>query len=206
LTLSKPVPRPAEPDSRLFALFMRTIPPVVDRLTRIVALYCGGILLFVLMTSIIVDVTGRYLFNHPLYGSLDMAITLLVLIVASSIAYGGRTGAHVTADIFSTLVGPWIEWVTAIFVKFFAAAIVAIWCWRLIVSGRTAGRLGETTLLLEIPFQPIYHALAFGIGLYALVLLIDGVIVTVKGDVPLLVDESRIVPSAIAPAPGEQTR
>ena len=112
-----------------------------------VALYCGGVLLFVLMITIIVDVTGRYVFNRPLYGSLDLSITLLVLIVASSIAYGGRTGAHVTADIFSTLVGPSFEWISGIFIKFFAAGSSAIWCWRLFVTGQTAARLGESTLL-----------------------------------------------------------
>jgi TRAP-type C4-dicarboxylate transport system permease small subunit len=165
----------------------------VDRLTRFVALYCGGILLFVLMSAVIIDVTGRYLFNHPLYGSLDISITLLVLVVAASIGYGGRTGAHVTADIFTTLVGPFVEWITAIFVKFFAAAIVALWCWRLFVTGQIAARLGETTLLLNIPFQPIYLVLSFGIGLYALVLFFEGLMLIVKGGVPLLSDESRIV-------------
>ena len=49
---------------------------IVDRLTRAVALYCGGVLLFVLMGIIVVDVTGRYVFNSPLYGSLDLSITL----------------------------------------------------------------------------------------------------------------------------------
>ena len=116
---------------------------IVDRITRAVALYCGGVLLFVLMSVIVVDVTGRYVFNSPLYGSLDLSITLLVLIVASSIAYGGRTGAHVTADIFSTLLGPWFEWIIGIFVKLFAAIVTAIWCWRLLVYRayrRAAGR------------------------------------------------------------------
>jgi TRAP-type transport system small permease protein len=202
--LKEPLPLVAQAEGGQAFLLRATW--IIDRLTRVVALYCGGILLFVLMASIIVDVTGRYVFNHPLYGSLDMAITLLVLIVASSIAYGGRTGAHVTADIFSTLVSSFVERLTGIFVKFFAAAIVAIWCWRLFVSGRLAARLGETTLLLNIPFEPIYHALSFGIGLYALVLVLEGLMLVVRGDAPLLVDESRIVPSAIAPVPAEQPR
>lgn len=191
-------------DEGPLSLVLRRAAAIVDRMTRIVALYCGGILLFVLMTVIIVDVTGRYVFNSPLHGSLDMSITLLVLIVASSIAYGGRTGAHVTADIFTTLVGPWVEWVTAIFIKFFAAAVTALWCWRLFVTGRTAARLGETTLLLNIPFEPIYHALAVGIGLYAVVLLVEGMALVVKGEVPLLADESRIVMDA--PPAGEIQR
>lgn len=166
---------------------------IVDRLTRAVALYCGGVLLFVLMGIIVVDVTGRYVFNSPLYGSLDLSITFLVLIVASSIAYGGRTGAHVTADIFKTLLGPRFEWINGIFVKLFAAIITAVWCWRLIVTGRTAARLGESTLLLNIPFEPIYYALGAGVGLYSLVLFTEAFVLARTGEVPLLSDESRIV-------------
>lgn len=166
---------------------------IVDRLTRAVALYCGGVLLFVLMGIIVVDVTGRYVFNSPLYGSLDLSITFLVLIVASSIAYGGRTGAHVTADIFKTLLGARFERINGIFVKLFAAIITAIWCWRLFVTGRTAARLGESTLLLDIPFEPIYFALGVGVGLYSLVLFTEAWVLARTGEVPLLSDESRIV-------------
>ena len=44
-----------------------------------VALYCGGAVLAALMMMIIIDVIGRYIFNSPLYGSLDLAVVLLVL-------------------------------------------------------------------------------------------------------------------------------
>jgi TRAP-type C4-dicarboxylate transport system permease small subunit len=165
---------------------------IVDRLTRAVALYCGGVLLFVLMGIIVVDVTGRYVFNSPLYGSLDLSITFLVLIVAAAIAYGGRTGAHVTADIFKTLLGAWFEWINGILMKLFAAVITAVWCWRLFVTGRTAARLGESTLLLDIPFEPIYFALGVGVGLYSLVLFTEAAVLALKGQVPLLSDESRL--------------
>ena len=165
---------------------------IIDRITRAVALYCGGILLFTLMGIIVVDVTGRYLFNSPLYGSLDLSITFLVLIVASAIAYGGRTGAHVTADIFATLLGPWFEWINGIFIKLFAAIVTAVWCWRLFVTGRMAARLGESTLLLNIPFEPIYLALGVGVGLYSLVLFTEAAVLALTGSVPLLSDESRI--------------
>src|SRR5215213_11355301 len=77
----------------------RGILALVDRVVQAVALYCGGVLLAGLMAMIITDVTCRYLFNAPLFGSLDLAVVLLVLIVACAIGYGGRTGAHVTADM-----------------------------------------------------------------------------------------------------------
>ena len=36
-----------------------------------------------------------------------------------------------------------------------------------------AARLGESTQLLNIPFEPVYKALSIGVGLYALVLFVE---------------------------------
>jgi TRAP-type transport system small permease protein len=160
----------------------------IDRLTRAVALYGGGALLLTLLSLIIVDVTGRYLFNAPVFGSLDLYGVLLALIVASSIGYGGRSGAHVSADVFARLVGPRTERVTAVGVKLLAASVMTASAWQLMVSGRVSGQLGESTQLLNIPFQPIYDALGFGIALYALVLLLEALSIALHGDAPILLD------------------
>ena len=167
----------------------------IDRVTRVVALYCGGIVLTALMIVIIVDVTGRYLLNWPLFGALDLSTVLLVLVVACAIGYGGRTGAHVTADMVSTLVGPRFEFYSGVAIKIAATAIVSVWSWRLFVTGNVARRLGESTQLLNIPFEPVYKALSFGVGIYALVLAIETIVLIRTGKVPLLLDESRAMRS-----------
>jgi TRAP-type C4-dicarboxylate transport system permease small subunit len=100
---------------------------LVDKMVRAVALYCGGGVLAVLMTVIIVDVTGRYVFNAPLSGALDLSIVLLVLVVSCAIGYGGRTGAHVTADMVTTLVGATFEWISGVLIKLLAAGVTAVW-------------------------------------------------------------------------------
>jgi len=167
----------------------------IDKLTRFVALYCGGIVLAALMSVIIIDVTGRYLLNWPLFGALDLTTVLLVLVVACAIGYGGRTGAHVTADMVTTLVGPRFEYYSLVAVKVVATVMVGIWSWRLFVTGSVARRLGESTQLLNIPFEPVYKALSFGAGLYALVLAIETIVLIRTRKVPLLIDESRAMRS-----------
>jgi len=167
----------------------------IDRVTRIVALYCGGVVLAALMTVIIVDVTGRYLLNWPLFGALDLSTVLLVLVVACAVGYGGRTGAHVTADMVSTLVGPRFEFYSGVAIRIAATAIVSVWSWRLFVTGNVARRLGESTQLLNIPFEPVYKALSFGVGIYALVLAVETIVLIRTGKVPLLLDESRAMRS-----------
>ena len=168
---------------------------LIDRVTRIVALYCGGVVLAALMTVIIVDVTGRYLLNWPLFGALDLSTVLLVLVVACAVGYGGRTGAHVTADMVSTLVGPRFEFYSGVAIRIAATAIVSVWSWRLFVTGNVARRLGESTQLLNIPFEPVYKALSFGVGIYALVLAVETIVLIRTGKVPLLLDESRAMRS-----------
>jgi TRAP-type C4-dicarboxylate transport system permease small subunit len=175
------------------ALTAHALLQVIDRVVHTVALYCGGAVLATLMITIIVDVIGRYVFNAPLYGSLDLSVVLLVLAVSCAIGYGGRTGAHVTADMVTTLVGQTFEWISGVCIKIFAAGIVAVWSWRLFVTGQTAARLGESTQLLNIPFSPIYTALSIGVGLYAAVLAIEALVLAVTRKVPLLIDESRSV-------------
>ena len=65
----------------------------------------------------------------------------------------------------------------------------------LFVTGTTAGRLGESTQLLNIPFEPIYKALSISVGLYAAVLIVEVFVLARRGQVPLLIDESRAVGS-----------
>ena len=64
-----------------------------------------------------------------------------------------------------------------------------------------AARLGESTLLLNIPFEPIYLALGVGVGLYSLVLLTEAAVLALTGSVPLLSDESRIAADGGASEP-----
>ena len=152
---------------------------VIDRIVHAVALYCGGAVLAALM----IDHHRRR--HRPLCLQLAalrfarLAVVLLVLAVSCAIGYGGRAGAHVTADMVTTVVGPKFEWISGVCIKILAAAITAVWSWRLFVTGQTAARLGESTQLLNIPFSPIYTALAIGIGLYAAVLAIEAMVLAV---------------------------
>jgi hypothetical protein len=75
-----------------------------------------------------------------------------------------------------------------------AAAVTAIWAWRLWVTGTMAGRLGESTQLLNIPFEPIYKALGVGIGLYSAVLIAEAIVLARRGAVPLLDDRPNGAP------------
>lgn len=164
---------------------------VIDRVVRAIALFCGGLILIALMGVTLADVVYRYVLNAPIFGSQDISILLLVLVVAFCIAYGGRTGAHVAVEVFGKLGGAVFERISALFVRAAGAAVMALASYQLFQSGRMATELEEGSQLLNIPFEPFYDALAVGVGLYAILLALEAVYLAVTGHIPLLVDESR---------------
>jgi TRAP-type C4-dicarboxylate transport system permease small subunit len=164
---------------------------IIDRLVRWLALFCGGLILVALMAVTIVDVVYRYVLNAPIFGAHDVSVVLLVLVVAFSIAYGGRTGAHVAVEVFTRLFTPLIDRVASVFVRMIGAGVMVLVTWQLYLAGAVANDLAEGSQLLAIPFQPFYYALCVGIGLYAAVLVMEAVLLAVTGRVPVLLDESR---------------
>ena len=168
---------------------MRSPLRVIDRLVYGMALFCGGLTVFGLLGLTVADVVFRYALNAPIFGGQDVSRLVLLLCVAFSIAYGGRTGAHVSVEVFTKLIGPWFERAAAIGVKLVGAVVLAVMARQLYLAGLLSRELEEGSQLLEIPFEPFYHALAVGMGLYALVLAVETMIVASRGSVDTLRDE-----------------
>jgi TRAP-type C4-dicarboxylate transport system permease small subunit len=145
----------------------------LDQMVRAVALYGGGSLLLALMALTVLDVVRRYGFNAPIYGARDVAKLMLLCLLAFSVAYSARTGGQVAIELFSQRLAPSLRRVLAIAVRLTAIPLLVILTWQLIDSGINAGRFGEASLALLLPFAPFYAILALGMGLYALVLLVE---------------------------------
>ncbi|MEW6670922.1 MAG: TRAP transporter small permease [Thermodesulfobacteriota bacterium] len=150
--------------------------PSLDRLDRVVratALWGGGLMLVGLMGLTVVDVVLRYLFNSPIYGARDVAKLVLLVMVALSVAYSARTGGQISIEVFSSMMGArllrWIE----VFVRCVAIGMLTVLTWRLWYSGQNAGKFGEASMALQIPYRPFYFILAVGMLLYAAVLIAE---------------------------------
>lgn len=168
---------------------MRSSLLVIDRLVHWMALFCGGLTVLGLLGLTVADVVFRYALNAPIFGGQDVSRLVLLLCVAFSIAYGGRTGAHVSVEVFTKLIGPRFERAAAVLVKLVGAVVLAVMARQLYFTGKLSTELEEGSQLLNIPFEPFYHALAVGMGLYALVLAVEVVIVAATGSVDIMRDE-----------------
>ena len=146
---------------------------LIDRCIHPITLYAGGIALIGLAVLIVTAVIFRYVFNSPIFGTDDFNQIFLMATVAFSVAYSGRKGGQVIVEILSLVTGPRFTRWTDIFVKLLGTLMMCILIWVLIESGINAAEYGETTRSLEITLQPFFWILAFGMALYAIVLLFE---------------------------------
>ena len=145
----------------------------IDSCIHPITLYAGGIALIGLAVLIVTAVIFRYVFNSPIFGTDDFNQIFLMATVAFSVAYSGRKGGQVIVEILSLVTGPRFTRWTDIFVKLLGTLMMCILIWVLIESGINAAEYGETTRSLEITLQPFFWILAFGMALYAIVLLFE---------------------------------
>lgn len=133
----------------------------------------GGVVLLALVLFSVADSVLRYWFDSPIRGSTDITQVLLALIVASSIAYGGVSGAHVALDLLGDPASGPISRAIAIVVHVLGIGILAVLAWRCAANGLSAAEYGESSQLLRFPYLPFYFALAIGVAGYAAVLGVD---------------------------------
>ena len=146
-----------------------------DRFLRGIALWIGGILIFLMVALTVSHVVGRYIFRSPIEGFVDLGQLMLVLVVASAIAYSGRTGGQISVELIDNLVSPAVLKVIEIFVRLAGFAIISVLTIRLYHDGPKAAENGEQTTSLGVSFEPFFYFLATGMALYGLVLIAEAI-------------------------------
>ncbi len=136
-------------------------------------IFGGAALAFMTFFSVLNVLVMRKALNSPIQGAEDLLALSLVVIVALSVPFGARTGAHIEIEVLeSRMSRAFAKW-SMLFVKLLACALLVIMSWRLWESGTKAQKFGETTQQLLISFEPFYYLLSIGIGIYALVVVLD---------------------------------
>jgi TRAP-type C4-dicarboxylate transport system permease small subunit len=146
---------------------------MLDRAVRAIALYGGGIVIFALVVLTVIDVTLRSVFNSPIYGARDFGSIMLLIVVALSVAYSGRTGGQVAVELFVNMAGPRVtRWIDTL-MRLIGAVMIGVLAWQLVITGLEATIFGERTTTLLISYEPFFYVLAFGMALYGLVLVVE---------------------------------
>ena len=142
------------------------------RFLRYLALF-AGVLLLLLMLFTVVDVVLRNVFNMPLRSVYEFTDFLMAPIVFLAVAYTGWVGGHIAVDLFARLLDrPGLQFIPAI-LAFMGAALFGLIAYRATLE--TIATIDQVSNLLRWPYYPFRFSVAFGAGLYAIVLLIEAV-------------------------------
>ncbi|HKQ67586.1 MAG TPA: TRAP transporter small permease [Methylomirabilota bacterium] len=123
----------------------------------------------------VTDVAGRYLFNRPLPGALELSELLMVFLVFGAFAVTELRNGHVDIDV---VVNKLPQRARALSETFAATLSTAFWgaiTWRTALHAQNIWRAGETTPNLGLPIAPFVWVAAAGTLLFTLALVARGV-------------------------------
>jgi TRAP-type C4-dicarboxylate transport system permease small subunit len=135
----------------------------------------------VLITT--VDVTGRYLFNKPLLGSLEITELTMAVLGGFAMLYTTTQRGHISVDLFFVRFSRRARLIVESFGSLLGFGAWGVIAYQVYLLGMRVLRLDESSTLLRIPISPFQFTFALGLALYSLTLLIQGLR-------PLLSEES----------------
>lgn len=104
----------------------------------------AGIALMLMMVHIVVDVTGRVIFNHPLNGTTEIVSTYyMVAVIFLPLGFVSHHEGHITVDLFTRALPPRkLAWLEAVIGA--ASVVFLVWfTWESFVSAQISFEMGE---------------------------------------------------------------
>ena len=97
---------------------------ILKNLNKWIAVFAGSLIILVTIL-IVIDSVGRYLFNKPLTGGVEISILLSAFIVFFGLAYALIQGAHVQFTLFEVMFPPRIRRICDIFINLVGMVFMA---------------------------------------------------------------------------------
>jgi TRAP-type C4-dicarboxylate transport system permease small subunit len=128
--------------------------------------------LFAMMVLTFVDVTGRKLFVHPVYGAYEITEFLMGTLIFSALPLVTAREGHVTIDVLDSFLPVWFARWQQVVVTTISTAALAFVAWRLWVLSASHTRTHEVTMTLRIPHGPFSRLFAVMAALAAVASLV----------------------------------
>ena len=144
------------------------------RKTALLFGYLGSISMCLMAAIVTIDVTGRFLFNKPLRGGIEIVEELMVCVIFLMLAYVTETEKHIKVDIFISLMEqktPRVSRVISFVFDMLMLLMLALLAWQGFNGSLKAMGSGEVTDSLQIPHYPFRFVLTAGLAIAFLSLL-----------------------------------
>jgi TRAP-type C4-dicarboxylate transport system permease small subunit len=151
----------------VYHVFSRVLKPV----TRVL-FYVGLVFLAGMMFLTAADVIGRYFLSSPILGSFEITEYLMVILMATSLAYCGMIKGHVEIELVTSRFPERIQTILGCITSFLSAVLFGFITWQsfLYIGDMASSKVATT--VLRIPAWPFVIVLAVGFGIFCLVLVL----------------------------------
>jgi len=124
--------------------------------------YLGAAVLFLMMLLTTADVAGRYIFQQPILGALELTEFMIVIVVFCFLGLAQQEKVHVAVDlVVGGLPGPWRRRVD-ILNRLASLAILGLITWKTLERGWELLEMKEYSGTLHIPAAPFVFLVAAG--------------------------------------------
>jgi TRAP-type C4-dicarboxylate transport system permease small subunit len=145
--------------------------------------YCGVVILAVMMPLTVVHAVGRYGFNSPVPGLVEISSFLLLIGIFLTGAYTMTQKGHIDLGIFTEKFSARTQAIIGSVTYFLCLVFICLAAWQSFVRGTTLMYPTLTTSILKTPVYPFLYLMGIGWILFGLVVLlqtIDFVLKAVK--------------------------
>lgn len=115
-----------------------------------------------------VDATGRYLFNRPISGTVELVELLMIGVIFASIPLTTRARGHIVVDSFSHFMSHRTVMAQDRLAGIMASGISGFLAWITLKKAQSTAEYGDMTALLHIPLAPFVYFMAVLLALDAL--------------------------------------
>ena len=154
--------------SKLLGVIAGTIDTTIKSLSA-----AACVVIAILALVVVSHIVGRFLFNQPLLGIVELVEMMMVIIGFFAIGYTAIKRGHVRVDVIIARFSRRTQAIMTSIACFMAAALFAVITYRATVNAiYFAQRLDEDTSILSIPFAPFRAVMVLGCLLLFVKLLV----------------------------------
>ena len=157
---------------------MDTLRDMLEKAARMLV-RLGCVLVGLMALHVVLDVGGRYIFNAPLPGTVEMVSHYyMVGVIFLPLAYVQSRRGHFVAEIFTQRMPPLVVAVLEAVVTLVTALLLAFLAWRTAAYALefTQARESVQTAYFTIPTWPSRWLVPLGLGLMALYALVQALL------------------------------
>jgi len=134
----------------------------------------SSVLLVGMMLMVVCDVTGRYLFNRPVHGTMEITEFIMVAVVFFTLAHTQAIGGHIKVELLLERMSRRVRLLLEVITYFFGMVIFALIGWQGVMSAIEAWEFWEVTDgLIPFPTLPAKLTIPIGSFVFCLRFIID---------------------------------